>query len=48
MTIMEMARCLMHEKNLPKTFWVEAANTVVFLVNRLSTRAVDGKTPYES
>lgn len=30
-SIMEMVRCMLHEKNLPKTFWAEAANTVVFL-----------------
>jgi len=29
--IMEMTRCMLHEKNLPKGFWGEAANTVVFL-----------------
>ena len=46
-TIMEMARCMMHEKGLPKTFWAEAANTVVFVLNRLPTKAVQGKTPFE-
>ncbi|PKI36228.1 hypothetical protein CRG98_043380, partial [Punica granatum] len=45
---MEMARCLMHEKDLPKRFWAEAANTAVFLLNRLPTKAVEGKTPYEA
>lgn len=46
-TIMEMARCMLHEKGLPKEFWAEAANTAVFLLNRLPTKAVDGKTPFE-
>ena len=46
--IMEMARCMMHEKGLPKKFWAEAANTAVFLLNRLPTKAVQGKTPYEA
>ena len=46
-TIMEMARCMMHEKGLPKKFWAEAANTAVFLLNRLPTKAVQGKTPFE-
>lgn len=45
---MEMARCLLHEKDLPKKFWAEAAHTVVFLLNRLPTRAVEGKTPFEA
>jgi transposase InsO family protein len=47
-TIMEMARCLMHEKQLPTNFWAEAANTSVFLLNRLPTKAVEGKTPFEA
>ena len=29
--ILEMKRCLLHEKNLPKKLWVEATNTTVFL-----------------
>ena len=47
-TIMEMARCMMHEKGLPKKFWAEAANTAVFLLNRLPTKAVQRKTPFEA
>ncbi|XP_071906098.1 uncharacterized protein [Coffea arabica] len=27
-TLMEMTRCLLHDKGLPKKFWVEAMNTV--------------------
>lgn len=38
--ILEMTRCMLHEKNLPKQFWVEAARTALFLQNRLPTRAV--------
>jgi transposase InsO family protein len=26
-TVMEMTRCLLHDKGLPKKFWAEAANT---------------------
>ncbi|KAL8093594.1 hypothetical protein AgCh_035470 [Apium graveolens] len=47
-TIMEMSRCMLYEKNLPKEYWAEAANTTVFLLNRLPTKAVNGKTPYEA
>ncbi|PKI36751.1 hypothetical protein CRG98_042853 [Punica granatum] len=47
-SIMEMARCLMHKKELPNKFWVEATNIVAFLLNKLPTGAVDGKTPYEA
>ena len=45
---MEMTRCLLQEKNLPKELWIEAANTVVFLLNRLPTRALKKKTPFEA
>lgn len=39
-SIMEMTRCLLHEKELPKKLWAEAANTAVFLLNRLPTRVL--------
>jgi transposase InsO family protein len=45
--IMEMARCMLHEKNLTKVFWAEAANTAVFLQNRLPTKLLAEKTPFE-
>ena len=47
-TIMEMARCLMFKKNLPREYWAETAHTAVFLLNRLPTKAVAEKTPYEA
>ncbi|XP_058004059.1 retrovirus-related Pol polyprotein from transposon TNT 1-94 [Hevea brasiliensis] len=46
--LMNMARCLLFEKNLPKELWAEAVNTAVYLQNRLSTKALDGKTPFEA
>ncbi|CAL5381550.1 unnamed protein product [Camellia sinensis] len=46
-TLMEMTRCLLHEKGLQKKFWAEAANTAIFLLNRLPTRALKRKTPFE-
>lgn len=45
---MEMARCLLFEKELPKRFWAEAVNTAIYLQNRLPTKAVLGKTPFEA
>lgn len=47
-TLMEMTRCLLHDKNVPKTFWAEAANTAVFLLNRLPSKALSEQTPFES
>ncbi|PKI41496.1 hypothetical protein CRG98_038112, partial [Punica granatum] len=43
-----MARCLMQEKDMPLKFWAKAANTAVFLLNRLPTKALEKKTPYEA
>ena len=45
---LEMTRCMLHEKNLPKKFWAEAAQTAVFLQNRLLSKAVKDQTPYEA
>jgi hypothetical protein len=45
--IIEMVRCMLHEKNLPKTFWAKAANTTIFLQNRLSTKLLEEKTLFE-
>ena len=47
-TIFEMTRCLMHKKGFPKEYWAEATNIVVFLLNKLPTKVVDGKTPFEA
>ncbi|KAG8479813.1 hypothetical protein CXB51_029308 [Gossypium anomalum] len=46
-TILDMARCLLFESKLPSKFWAEAANTLVYLLNRLPTTAVKDKTPFE-
>ncbi|KAA3487752.1 pleiotropic drug resistance protein 3-like [Gossypium australe] len=47
-TLLDMARCLMFERNLPKNFWAEAVNTTVYLQNRLPTKALVQKTPFEA
>ena len=47
-TIMDMTRCLLHDKGLPKKFWAEALNTAIFLLNRLPTKALHKKTPFEA
>ncbi|XP_022929937.1 uncharacterized protein LOC111436393 [Cucurbita moschata] len=45
--IMEMTRCMLHEKDLPKRFWGKAANTIMCLQNRISTKVVKDPTPFE-
>ena len=47
-TIAEMARSMLKGKGLPNTFWAEAVNTAVFILNRSPTKAVQNKTPYEA
>ena len=39
---------MFHEKELPKAYWVKAINTAIFLLNRLSTKAIDGKTLFQA
>ena len=41
--VMNMARCLLFEKKLPKFFWDEAVNTAVYLLNRLPTKGLTSR-----
>jgi len=47
-TIMNMVRSMLYEKNIPKTFWPEAVNWVVHILNRCPTIAIKNKTPEEA
>ena len=46
-TIMEMARCLLFESGLPKKFWAEGVNTSIYIQNRLYSKSLRSKTPFE-
>jgi len=47
-TILDKSRCLLLDSKLPKSFWIEAVLTAVYLMNRSPTRALkDGKVPAE-
>lgn len=46
-TVMEMAKCMVHEKELPYNLWCEAVNTAVYLLNRSPTKALENSTPFE-
>ncbi|KAA3474201.1 pleiotropic drug resistance protein 3-like [Gossypium australe] len=48
MTVLDMAKCLLFEGKVPNNFWAKAVNTSVYLLNRLPTNAVKGKTPFEA
>jgi hypothetical protein len=41
-------RSLLKAKGLPAWFWGEAVNTAVYLLNRAPTKAVEGKTPFQT
>lgn len=47
-TVVEMARSCLKERKLPSTMWGEAVRHSVYILNRLPTRALSGKTPYEA
>jgi hypothetical protein len=43
--VIEVTRCLFHDKGLPKIVWVEVVNTTIFLLNRLPTKPLQKRTP---
>jgi hypothetical protein len=43
-----MARSILKVKALPSFFWGEAIHTVMHLLNRAPTRALDGKTLFKA
>src|SRR5271168_4942774 len=47
-TIAERVQALLHASGLPKNLWAEAARHVVWLLNRTTTKAVEGMTPFEA
>lgn len=46
-TIMNMVRCLLTEKNMPRSFWPEAAKWTCHVLNRSITNAVKDMVPEE-
>ena len=47
-TIMNMVRSMLSEKKIPRTFWPEAVNWTVHVLNRSPTFAVKNQTPEEA
>jgi hypothetical protein len=45
--LLEKVRAMLHASGLPKFLWGEAVKHAVYLKNRTSTKALDGKTPFE-
>ncbi|GAU16533.1 hypothetical protein TSUD_167640 [Trifolium subterraneum] len=46
-TIMEMIRCMLAGKSVPKAFWPEAVNWAIYVLNRSPTAAIKDMTPEE-
>ncbi|KAG6512493.1 hypothetical protein ZIOFF_030614 [Zingiber officinale] len=47
-TVMAMARSLLKGTHMPARFWGEAVRHAVYLLNRLPTRALGDRTPFEA
>lgn len=46
-TVMEMVRSIMKSMDVPDVLWGEAVNHSVYVLNRIATKALNSKTPYE-
>ena len=47
LTIMGLVRSMLKGKKLPLELWGEAVTTCTYVLNRLATKSLRGKTPYE-
>ena len=45
---MDMVRCMLRFKQLPKEFWAKAFATAMYILNKCPTRSVRDKTPEEA
>ncbi|CAL9022379.1 unnamed protein product [Prunus brigantina] len=45
--LLEKTRALMFQMNVPKKFWSQGVLTAAYLINRLPSRVLDFKSPYE-
>lgn len=46
-TLMETARCLLIQAELPPRFWAEAVNVANYIRNRCPSKYLNGKTPFK-
>ena len=47
-SVLVMARCIVCDSGMGQKYWAEAVHTANFLQNRLPTRSVSNKTPFEA
>ncbi|KAI3510533.1 hypothetical protein L1887_17599 [Cichorium endivia] len=46
-TVVEMARSILKSMHVPETLWGEAVRHAVYVLNRVTTKALNDATPYE-
>jgi hypothetical protein len=46
--VVGMARALLKQRRMHVGFWGDAVVTVVYILNRSPTKALNGRTPYET
>ena len=46
-TLKEMVRSMISHSTLPESLWGEALKTAAYILNRVPTKAINNKTPYE-
>lgn len=47
-TVVEMAKAMLHEKNMPYSLWAKVVHIAVYLLNRSPTKALENITPFEA
>ena len=47
MTVVSMVRAMLKAKDLPRELWGEAISIVVYILNRSSSKTLQGQTPHE-
>src|SRR5271170_726497 len=46
-TLETFAQAMLYQANMPNSFWAEAISTAAYLINRLPSKAINDKIPYE-